>query len=264
LGGFTTRDGVLIFGDFDNNYINIYNKLAINTAKTPAYNLEVNGDGYFSDDLWVNDTLRSIGELNVLTSGNGALKINTGSGSVTITGGLAVSGDISYVDTYWDDMTTSAAQAKINPATSKPAYNTDSLTLVFDATDSVTNFLVFNFQLPHRYKAGTNISPHLHYVQRAAADTCEWFIILYKWTDLGEAQTTAWTRIHSDNQTYYAYIAGSAMHQLVDFPDISGAGHTESSILDIKLLCWADAAISLKQFDIHFETDKPGSDNEIP
>lgn len=184
-------------------------------------------------------------------------------GDLDLNGDLTVIGDLTYSDTYWDDLTTSAAQAKVNPATSKPTYNTDSLTLVFDAADSTTNFLVFNFQMSHRFKAGTDISPHVHYAQKSAVDTCEWFIILYKWTDLGEKQPASWTRIHTSNQTIYTYSDG-ALHQLADFPDISGSGHTESSILDIKLFCWADAALSLKQFDIHFQIDKPGSDNEIP
>jgi len=85
---FTTADGVLIYGDFDNNYINVYNKLAIGIAKSPAYTLDVAGEGYFSDDLWVNDTARFIGEGNILTSGGGALKINTGIGAVSMTGDL--------------------------------------------------------------------------------------------------------------------------------------------------------------------------------
>lgn len=178
------------------------------------------------------------------------------------TNALRFNADITYGDSFWDDLTTSAAQAKIG-ANSKPPYNYDSLTLVWEATDTTTNYLVFNYQLPHRWKAGTNVSPHVHYTQKSASDTCEWFIILYKWTDLGENQASSWTRLHSTNQTYFAYSSG-AMHQLADFPDIAGSGHTESSILDIKLYCWADAALSMKQFDIHFEIDKPGSDNEIP
>lgn len=97
---FVTNDGVLIYGDFDNQYINIFNKVAIGVNKTPAYTLDVAGDGYFSDDLVVNDTLRFTGSGNIVTTGNGDLNLNTGSGAVTMTGDLEVSGYPTFADYY--------------------------------------------------------------------------------------------------------------------------------------------------------------------
>ena len=156
----------------------------------------------------------------------------------------------------------SATAAKLG-ANNKPVYNYDSLALKWDDADSTSNYLVFNFQLKHSYAPGTDIYPHVHYQQTSTADTVEFFIIRYRWTNTGAKQSPTFTRIQSNNQTVLPYIGGS-MHQIAEFAPISGAGKSESSILDIRLYCWADGEIYTKEFDIHFQINKPGTYNEYP
>lgn len=176
---------------------------------------------------------------------------------------LRFNADITYGQTHWEDLTTSATQAKVNPATSKPAYVSDSLALKWDDADTTTNFTDHSFQFKHAYAPGTNIYPHVHYWQHSAADTCEWMILLYRWTDIGEPRKT-YTRVHTNNQTAFAYTSGS-LHQIAAFPAIvDGGAHTESSIFDCKLYVWADGELYTSQLDIHFEQNKPGTFNEYP
>jgi hypothetical protein len=77
----------------------------------------------------------------------------------------------------------------------------------------------------------------------------------------------SYTRIETTVCTYYAYSSGD-LHQLAIFPAISGTGLTESSVLDIILFRKEDVGlngdIEVKDFDIHYELDKPGSDSQIP
>jgi len=168
-----------------------------------------------------------------------------------------------YEDTFWDDLTFPASQIKLG-ATSKPDYDFTELSLLFPYSDS-TELIVANVQIPHKWKSGTSIYPHVHWVQPGANDTAE-FILKYRWTDMGET-VGSYTRIETTVCTYYAYSSGD-LHQLAIFPAISGSGHTGSSILDIILFRKEDVGlngdIEVKNFDIHFEIDKPGSSSEIP
>jgi peptidoglycan/xylan/chitin deacetylase (PgdA/CDA1 family) len=54
-------DGLLIYGDFDLNYVNIFNRLSIGAAKNPSYALDVTGSVGLSTDLTVGDELFTTG-----------------------------------------------------------------------------------------------------------------------------------------------------------------------------------------------------------
>jgi hypothetical protein len=182
--------------------------------------------------------------------------------SIVINGDVTVTGNILYTDTHWDDLTTAAEAAKLG-VNNKPVFNYDSLALKWDDADSTTNYIVANFQMKHTYAPGTDIYPHIHYIQSSTADTVEWFIMDYKWVDVGEARPGAFTRIHTNDQTVFPYTSGS-IHQIAEFPAIDGTGHTESSILECRIYCWADGEIYTKELDIHFQINKPGTYNEYP
>jgi len=184
--------------------------------------------------------------------------------SLRLAGDVALTGDLWYEDTFWDDLNTPATSAKISPVTSKPAFDEDSLALYWNAQDTAAEMCYYNFQMPHRWKAGTSIYPHVHYIQASGADTTEFFIIMYKWVDMGEQRPANATRVQTNNQTVYTYSSGS-IHQLASFPAISGSGHTESSVLQIKLMnYYVGSDMYTLDFDIHFEIDKPGSDLQFP
>ena len=175
---------------------------------------------------------------------------------------ITFNADIIYGQTHWDDLTIPAAQAKIG-ANNKPVYDFDSLALKWDATDTTTNYTAHNFQLRHAYAPSTSIYPHVHYWQHTASDTCEWMILLYRWTDIGETRP-AYTRIHTNNQTVRAYTSNT-LHQIASFPAIvDGGAHTESSIFDCKLYVYSNGVLYTSQLDIHFEQNKPGTYNEYP
>ena len=169
--------------------------------------------------------------------------------------------DILYVDTFWDDLTFPATTTKVG-ATDKPDFDYSDIALMFPKNDS-TEATYYIVQMPHKWD-GTDIYPHVHYIQDAAGDTAK-FVLKYFWTDMGETYSTQ-TRVEASNHTVFAYTSGK-MHQLASFPAISATGHTASSVLQIQLFRWDNLGtgdVPVLDFDIHYAIDKPGSDNTMP
>ena len=124
-------------------------------------------------------------------------------------------------------------------------------------------------QFPHSYAQGTDIHPHIHWLQNSA-DFPHW-VMLYRWTMNGSTPG-AWQGPVKIDTHVFTY-AGSDIIQLSEFPAISGAAITTvSSILDIRF--FRDTANAsglfvgldqysgnalLKEFDIHFQNDGRGS-----
>jgi len=122
----------------------------------------------------------------------------------------------------------------------------------------------FAAQLPHSYKEGSDISPHVHW---APTDTDTKDVIWgleYAWVNINGTFTT------STIITILQAGSGTALkHQIAYFDDISGTGKTISSMLMCRLFRDATAALddydadaSLFEFDFHYQRDTPGSQTE--
>lgn len=257
----------LIFGNFTTDVVRMNGDLRIGGSGNDynvyiGYNTSAGGDT--GDSLYFPNLTSETGAYICNYGGNGST-IELGD-DVKIKDDMTFGGDITYGDTFWDDLTFPASQIKLG-ATAKPDYDFDECALLFPYSDS-TELIVANIQLPHRWSAGTSIYPHVHWIEpgTAAGDTCE-FILKYRWTDMGEGPSATFTRIETTYCTYFMCGAGKC-HQLALFPAISGSGHTESSILDIKLFRKEDVGkngdIEVKAVDFHFEIDKPGSYDQMP
>jgi len=125
---------------------------------------------------------------------------------------------------------------------------------------------LITIQMPHRWKEGTTIFPHIHFLLSADVDPADNFGIEfeYTWADIGEdfpANTTLETNdistgVNTDN-----------MHQLANITaaGISGAGHTISSILLCRIKRVAAGSdnyaggLVILDVDVHYEVDTMGS-----
>jgi len=165
-----------------------------------------------------------------------------------------------FPTTLWEDFRFPATRIR-QGATQKPDFDTTNLGLLFPQNDAA-EIAYMIAQMPHSYKFETDLQPHIHWVQAQA--TFPTFRMDYRWYENGGDPTGGFTTI-SVNTGVFAYIAGSIC-QISAFPAISGAGKDSvSSILDIKL--YRDdndvaGDILLKEFDIHFQLDQAGSDQE--
>jgi hypothetical protein len=170
--------------------------------------------------------------------------------------------------TVYDDLTVSPLAAK-TPAADYPGFaefpaGSQTFGYYFDAASD--ECVYFSLQLPHKYKEGTALHPHVHWAPTN--------------TDTGDVVWQLDYTIKSMSGTYGAssqiYINdagdGTALkHQVVSFSTISGSGLTISAIMFGKLCRDANgtnatdsynADAVLLAFDLHIELDTLGSRSE--
>lgn len=152
--------------------------------------------------------------------------------------------------------------------------NVTESTLEFLATSDLSDYVYTNVQLPHKWKVGSVIYPHIHYPQIISSQPN--FLIQYRWQKLGGAKVTAWTSLKCNTPTF-TYTAGT-LNQLVH----TAAGITPptgsaiSDVVQFRVLrdnangsgvfAGADpiaAVVSLDSFDVHVEMDTLGSTSEF-
>jgi hypothetical protein len=178
--------------------------------------------------------------------------------SVTGNNGVTLSG----VGTMWDDLQFPAYQLKSVGITDKPDYDVVKQELLFP--EDTTEAVGFVVQMPHDWKEGSSIYPHIHYMQ-TAADSIDW-TFKYKWVNIGGTEPGAWTvkKLSHNTQTY----TSGTIHQVarvVNGFGVVATGKTISSILVVKFYRQSDAHVGdarFLQLDIHYERDAFGSKTE--
>jgi hypothetical protein len=143
----------------------------------------------------------------------------------------------------------------------KPDYDYTNVGLLFPQ-NNVNEIAYFTIQLPHSWKVGTTIYPHIHIQQ--AADQQATFRMEYKWYDIGDAIPASWSTYDLDTYAI-EYTSGTISNIILGADGIDGAGQTISSILKIKLFRTDNVYTGdmlADQFDIHIEIDGFGSQEE--
>lgn len=165
--------------------------------------------------------------------------------------------------TFWDDMRFPASE--INPTGAVGPMSYDTTNIGFLAAPGSTQTIAMIGQMPHSWKEGTLIYPHIHWQPTTAGAGNVLWGLDYKWTDVGATEDAAWT-----TTGVYAAAGGNGRHQVASFPPLDGDGKHISSILSLKVYrvggdtgdTYAADAL-LKEFDIHFESDTFGSRNQF-
>lgn len=172
-------------------------------------------------------------------------------------------------NTSWDDLKFPATAINPPGQASDPDFDTTNGTWLFDAATTEVVFLIA--QMPHAWAEGTAISPHVHWYKTTSASGDVMWQLDYKIFPIGEVGDAAFTSL-----TVTDTVAGTPdtdtaqMHLISSFSDIDMTGQTLSTCLLLKLsrvggnaadTYGADAA--LIEFDIHFEIDSLGSDEEF-
>jgi len=174
--------------------------------------------------------------------------------------------------TVWDDYVTPLGPNNWNGVSNNP-----TLTKLFDdlagTSQGVYSYVfsdgdeaLITIQLPHRWKEGTTIQPHIHFMCTTDVTPTDKIGIEfeYAWADIDEdfpANSTLstvdiLTGENSDNKHQLANVTAAG---------IDGAGHTISSILLCRLKRVAATGdnyaggVAILDFDVHFEVDALGS-----
>jgi hypothetical protein len=168
-------------------------------------------------------------------------------------------------DVRWDDLR--APATAINPpgAVSDPDIDEDG-TLLFD--DGGVEQVAIIFQMPHAWKEGSAISPHLHWSKTTdAAGDVEWEY-RYRVIGIGEVPPAWSTWTAADSRS--AEPGATQAHTLDAFPDIDMTGQTLSSIVSFQIRRNPAAAddnyaadARLWEFDVHYQIDSRGSAEEF-
>lgn len=227
-----------------------------------ARTITLNGDPTLAD--WFDQAIK--------TSSSPTFAALTRVGDVTNYTKIETDGTIEFNGdaTVWDDLRVSLSSARI-PAANAPnwAKVTDdgaASTGVFAWHFDDGEYIEFHVQMPHGWKVGSTIYPHIHFECTSDVDPTDKFDIEleYFWVDINEDRPANTTLINQECETG---VDTDTMHQIVNIPSagISGVGHTLSSILICRLERIAAASdnyadqIIIYDFDIHYEIDTVGS-----
>jgi hypothetical protein len=198
---------------------------------------------------------------------------------VTRFGGLSdytefeVDGTIKFVGdaTTWDDIRVPLSATRVGaaqiPDFSQVADNGSGSVGVyaFIFPDSTLKQVFFALQLPHSYKLGSDLHPHIHWMpQTTNTGTVNWEIEYSIISINGTLPNTTLVALPDDG----AGVVNT--HQLAENADISGTGLGLSSMLLGRLSrnggAGADDFVgdaALLEFDLHFEQDTVGSREEL-
>jgi hypothetical protein len=161
--------------------------------------------------------------------------------------------------TVWDDLVMPLLAGK-QGQTDKPVWDATNGGYLYPQNDT-SHILYLNAQLPHRWKFGSAVFPHLHWHQ--AVNQTPVFKMDYRWSEIGGAVPAGWTT-YTMSSKVATYTSGT-IHQISYGAALSGTGYTMSSILQIKLYRDDNAYtgnLLATSFDIHYESDTLGSNAE--
>jgi len=164
----------------------------------------------------------------------------------------------------WEDLR--APATVINPpgVEADPDWDATNIGWLFDAGGIEILYIIF--QVPHSYKEGSDLYPHVHWQPTSTNGGNVLWRIDYKWTNMDATDAGSTTPVE-----LLAPGDGTVLkHQLDSFAVLDGTGKTISSILTIKLSRMGNdeddtytGDALLKEFDIHYQVDTVGSRAEL-
>lgn len=178
--------------------------------------------------------------------------------------------------TDWDDFVVELSSARV-PTSNAPNWaqvtddgGTPASTGVFAYHFDDGEYIEFHIQMPHAWKEGSTIYPHVHFECTSDVDPTDKFDLEleYIWVDVGEDRAANSTLVNRECETG---VNTDTQHQIVNVPEngIDGTGHTISSILICRLERIAAASdnyagqIIIYDIDVHYEIDTVGSRDVI-
>lgn len=173
-----------------------------------------------------------------------------------------------FTDTAWDDHRVSVDNITLGTANKPTAVPyKGGLILEFSNQAILVNEEIgyFTVQMPHKWKEGTTIYPHLHWLgENNDAGDARWLLTV-SWANVYEA--------FPDESTLIATAANnptSDVHNIASFGPLDGTGKTLSSMMICSIKRNSSdsgdtygSGARLLEFDFHYEVDKIGSDEQF-
>lgn len=227
------------------------------------------------------DTLQVLSPSNKITSAAYAI-----SPPIALTNGTAMYGGAPTVivmtgsplltTPVWDDLRVPLDNAGYSSATViRPSYNPLGTTklYLYDFDKAKDESMNFTTQIPHTYKAGTYMCPHIHWINKytqtisAASTNVVWGLeYQVKWIDEQYSSSVSTTILCTNGVP-----TTLNTHMLSELPRIPGTGIKESAIIvgrvfraGSNLADTYNQDATILEIDFHFQVNKMGSVNEIP
>lgn len=178
-----------------------------------------------------------------------------------------------YRDTFWDDLRFPFVGQRVDISAGRIDYDFAEVGVGFqDNTRYPEEVICILAQLPHKWKQETNIKPHIHYIQNQNA-TPNW-LLEYRVYENNTVVPSSFTK--STGSDLFTYPGSGSILQIHVFPEIDMTGiDSVSALIDFKFYRdtantstefsgsdpYSGTALS-KEFDLHFEIDRPGSREE--
>lgn len=168
---------------------------------------------------------------------------------------------------YWEDLRFPATAINPPGGASDPAWDPSNGGWLFDASSTEVLYVVA--QLPHSWKEGTVLRPHVHWEKSAAGAGNVLWQLRYEWSVPGQVRSSM-TTINAATavSTFDSNLADS--HIITSLPDIDGADKVISSMLLMRLERVGGSGLDtyandarLLEFDIHYKRDARGSEGEF-
>lgn len=250
-----TNHDIYIQGD--NNHINGSDTLELITVISGAQGNQITGGSHSQITINSGASATDLSHLTINRFGDASTLTDNGTG--THVDHVYDFGNDEWIG-HWDDLRFPVANLKAG-ASGVPTWdNTNGL-----QEFSIGDYLFCQVQLPHAWKIGSTLKPHVHWCKITSAANLVRWQIEYKWAKIGQVMDAAFTTIAdetpdvSDGDTAY-------QHALTALPDIVPAGDVDiSDMLIIKISRVATVGASygtravLFEFDIHIQTDTDGS-----
>lgn len=179
----------------------------------------------------------------------------------------------SYSQDSWDDVRLAAASGKL-VGIADPSFATlktngsgsvGIASYLFDDIHVVANEqeIYFTLQLPHGYKEGTDLYPHVHWTPQTAPAGSSYVVwgLEYSWTNHDDVIS------NTDILTCKSFVPDPYTHELDSFPFIPGYGKKISSMIMCRLFRNSSDmtndtyahSVFLLELDFHYRSDSPGS-----
>ncbi len=179
------------------------------------------------------------------------------------------------VNAAWDDLRFPFIGRRIDVASGRIDYDYTELGINFAVNSryAVTEQVSMICQMHHNWRQGSELRPHLHWIQKQAAFP-NW-LLEYRMYDNGELPPVVWTKAVIATNVF-TYVATDIL-QMSSFPAIDASSLSEvSAFIDFKLFRdtvdgsgefgGADPVgtpVLAKEFDVHFMIDSLGSTTEL-
>lgn len=176
---------------------------------------------------------------------------------------INVRGNITFENTVWDDLRVPLSTARTGASVPNYSALTNNV-YTWHFVDAQTDTLYFETQLPHGYKAGTTLKPHLHWCPTTASTNEVVWQLEYTIASIGSNYpATASLTVTAACQNV------SLQHLIKAFGDIPGTSLTRSAVMVGRISRlgtdggdnYTGDACPLS-FDIHYESNKIGTDSE--